>query len=161
MENELTIRLSAFLVLFLLFALLESYWPRRKRVYSRLSRWPTHWAITAINALMLRALSFGLPLLAVGAALDASQAGLGLFNHLNWPIWVEFTICVLVLDFSIWVQHLITHKVPVLWRLHRVHHSDEDMDVTTAIRFHPVEICLLYTSPSPRDGLLSRMPSSA
>ena len=70
MENELTIRLSAFLVLFLLFALLESYWPRRKRVYSRLSRWPTHWAITAINALMLRALSFGLPLLAVGAALD-------------------------------------------------------------------------------------------
>ena len=92
MENELTIRLSAFLVLFLLFALLESYWPRRKRVYSRLSRWPTHWAITAINALMLRALSFGLPLLAVGAALDASQAGLGLFNHLNWPIWAEFTI---------------------------------------------------------------------
>ncbi|XAT59929.1 sterol desaturase family protein [Rhodobacteraceae bacterium Araon29] len=142
MENELYIRLSTFLILFLLFALLENYWPRRKRVYSRLSRWPTHWALTAINTLMLRALSFGLPLLAVGAAIDASQAGLGLFNQLNWPAWIEFTICIFILDLSIWVQHLITHKVPLLWRLHRVHHADVDMDVTTAIRFHPVEIAL-------------------
>ena len=72
MENEI-IRLSTFLILFFLFALLESYWPRRKRVYSRISRWPTHWALTAINALMLRALSFGLPLLAVGAAIESLQ----------------------------------------------------------------------------------------
>ena len=111
MEHELYIRLSTFLILFLLFALLENYWPRRKRVYSRLSRWPTHWALTAINTLMLRALSFGLPLLAVGAAIDASQAGLGLFNQLNWPAWIEFTICIFILDLSIWVQPAHIHKV--------------------------------------------------
>ena len=142
MENELILRLAVFITLFVLFALIESYWPRRTRVHSRLSRWPTNWALTAINTLTLRALAFGLPLLAVGAAIDASQAGLGLFNQLNWPVWIEITICILMLDFFIWGQHLITHKVPLLWRLHRVHHADVDMDVTTAIRFHPVEIAL-------------------
>ncbi|MCV2891123.1 sterol desaturase family protein [Ruegeria aquimaris] len=87
-------------------------------------------------------MAVGLPLLAVGAALDASAHGWGLFNHLDWPASVEVVLVVLVLDFTIWAQHLITHKVPVLWRLHRVHHADTDIDVTTAIRFHPVEIAL-------------------
>ncbi|MGR3839169.1 MAG: sterol desaturase family protein, partial [Cognatishimia sp.] len=64
------------------------------------------------------------------------------FNALDWPLWLEFLLEVLIFDFAIWAQHLITHKVPVLWRLHRVHHADRDMDVTTAIRFHPVEIAL-------------------
>ena len=76
------------------------------------------------------------------AALDAGAQGWGLFNALDWPLWLEFLLAVLIFDFAIWAQHLITHKVPVLWRLHRVHHADRDMDVTTAIRFHPVEIAL-------------------
>lgn len=83
-----------------------------------------------------------MPLLAAGAALDAAEHGWGLLNAVRWPGWLEVLLAVLVLDFAIWLQHLITHKVPLLWRLHRVHHADRDMDVTTAVRFHPVEIAL-------------------
>ena len=87
-------------------------------------------------------MAFGLPLLAVGAAIDAEAQGWGLFNALALPYWVEVVVAILLLDLAIWTQHLVTHKVPLLWRLHRVHHADRDVDVTTAIRFHPVEIAL-------------------
>lgn len=142
MENELIIRLSVFLGLFALFALAETLLPRRARVAPRGTRWFTNWSITILNTLTLRALAFLLPLLAVGAAVDAGVNGWGLFNALGWPIWLEILLAVLIFDFAIWAQHLITHKVPLLWRLHRVHHADRDMDVTTAIRFHPIEIAL-------------------
>jgi len=142
MENEAAIRLGIFLGLFALFAALETLAPRRARVQPRGARWVTNWGITILNTVTLRALALGLPLLAVGAAVDASAHGWGLFNVVTWPLWVEFLLAVLILDFAIWFQHLITHKVPVLWRLHRVHHADLDMDVTTAIRFHPLEIAL-------------------
>ena len=142
MENEAVIRLAVFLTLFAVLAALETLAPRRVRRQQRASRWVTNWGITLLNTLTLRALAFALPLLAVGAALDASAQGWGLFNALDWPLWIEVILVVLILDFAIWLQHLVTHKVPVLWRLHRVHHADVDMDVTTAIRFHPVEIAL-------------------
>ncbi len=142
MENEAIIRLSIFLGLFSLFALAETLAPRRARVQSRAHCWATNWAITIVNTLTLRLLAIGLPLLAVGAAVDASSNGWGLLNIVGWPIWLEFLLAVLILDFAIWFQHLITHKIPILWRLHRVHHADRDMDVTTAIRFHPIEIAL-------------------
>ena len=147
MENEATIRLVIFLGLFALFAMLEVLAPRRVRSQPRSTRWVTNWAFTITNTLTLRAMSMGamavgLPLLAIGAAIDASANGWGLFNNVGWPIWVELALAVLILDFAIWAQHLITHKIPVLWRLHRVHHADVDIDVTTAIRFHPVEIAL-------------------
>lgn len=142
MEYEAALRLSVFLSLFALFAGLEALAPRRARALPRRRRWLTNWAITILNTLTLRALAVGLPLLAVGAAIDAGRTGLGLFNILDWPVWIEITLAVLIFDLAIWAQHLITHKVPVLWRLHRVHHADRDIDVTTAIRFHPVEIAL-------------------
>lgn len=142
MENETLIRLGVFASLFLLFAFLETQAPRRALGQPRTRRWATNWAITIIDTLTLRALAFGLPLLAVGAAVDAGTNGWGLFNALNWPNWFEIVLAILILDFAIWAQHLITHKVPLLWRLHRVHHADTDIDVTTAIRFHPVEIAL-------------------
>lgn len=142
MEHEGLIRLSIFLGLFALFAMLESYAPRRARVQPRQRRWVTNWAISLINTLSLRALAFGLPLLAVGAAIDARTSGWGLFNQTDWPEMLEVVLAVLFFDFAIWAQHLVTHKVPLLWRLHRVHHADRDLDVTTAIRFHPVEILL-------------------
>ena len=91
---------------------------------------------------MLRLMAFALPALAVGAALDAEAQGWGLFNALSLPGWIEILLAILLLDFAIWLQHLVTHKIPLLWRLHRVHHADRDMDVTTAIRFHPIEIGL-------------------
>ncbi len=142
MENEVVIRLSIFLGLFAVLATLEALAPRRVRSQTRRRRWTTNWGITIANTLTLRAMAFAMPLLAVGAAVDAQAQGWGLFNALGWPGWLEIGIAILVLDFAIWLQHLITHKVPILWRLHQVHHADVDMDVTTAIRFHPVEIAL-------------------
>lgn len=142
MENEAFIRLSIFIGLFALLALLEAYAPRRTRTQTRKARWTTNWAITIANTLTLRALAFGLPLLAVGAAYDAGANGWGLFNQIDLPFAVEVILAILIFDFAIWAQHLITHKVPILWRLHQVHHADVDIDVTTAIRFHPIEIAL-------------------
>lgn len=142
MENESIIRLGVFLGLFTILALLETLLPRRARSQTRNKRWVTNWGITIANALTLRVMALALPLLAVGAAVDAQAQGWGLFNALTWPVWLEITLTILIMDFAIWLQHLITHKVPLLWQLHRVHHADRDMDVTTAIRFHPVEIGL-------------------
>jgi len=142
MENEVAFRLGFFVGLFVLFAALETWWPRRVRTQTRTRRWFTNWALIVIDSFALRALALLMPLLAVGAAIDASNRQIGLFNIVDWAPWAEFIIAILLLDVAIWFQHLITHKIPFLWRLHRVHHSDRDMDVTTAIRFHPIEILL-------------------
>ncbi|HLQ19947.1 MAG TPA: sterol desaturase family protein [Tabrizicola sp.] len=140
MEQDLLLRGGVFLGLFALFAGLEAFAPRRPRSLSRGRRWQTNLAITVLNTLALRGLAVVLPLLAIGAALDAGAQGWGLFNRLDLPGWAELVVAVLVLDFAIWAQHLVTHKVPLFWRFHRVHHADRDMDVTTGFRFHPVEI---------------------
>ena len=142
MENETTLRLAIFLGLFALFACAEHLAPRRMRQHSRKKRWTTNLAITVLNTVTLRALAFGLPLLAVGAALDAQAKGWGLLHTLVLSNGLEIVLAILILDFAIWLQHLITHKVPILWRLHRVHHADRDMDVTTVVRFHPIEVAL-------------------
>lgn len=142
MENEATYRLVVFLGLFTLFAIFETLAPRRTRSQSRKNRWITNWGLTFVNFLALRVLAVIVPLLAVGAAVHAQTLGWGLFNFTALPDWIEVMLAMLILDFIIWGQHLITHKIPILWRLHRVHHADVDMDVTTAIRFHPVEIAL-------------------
>ncbi|WP_299548617.1 sterol desaturase family protein [uncultured Tateyamaria sp.] len=142
MENETLIRFGVFLGLFALFAMTEAMIPRRPRTQARNTRWITNWGITIVNTVLLRLMSFGLPLLAVGAAAHTEAEGWGLLNALDLPFWIEVVAAILILDFIIWAQHLVTHKVPLLWRLHRVHHADIDMDVTTAIRFHPIEIGL-------------------
>ncbi len=140
MENEALIRLLSFLGLFALFASIEAVVPRRKRVQPRKTRWITNIFLVLIDSITLKLLAIVLPFLAVGAAYDAQVNGWGLLNHLEWPLWIKALITVLFLDFAIWLQHLVTHKVPILWRFHRVHHADRDIDVTTAVRFHPVEI---------------------
>jgi sterol desaturase/sphingolipid hydroxylase (fatty acid hydroxylase superfamily) len=140
LKYEIAIRLSVFLGLFTVFAGLEFLAPKRARVQARAGRWFTNLSMTVLNTLALRALSIALPFLAVGAAVDAWSNGWGLLNQVVWPLWVEVLLAVLLLDFAIWAQHLITHKVPLFWRFHRMHHADRDMDVTTALRFHPVEI---------------------
>ncbi|MWD26562.1 sterol desaturase family protein [Aquicoccus sp. SCR17] len=142
MEHADSIRLAAFLGLFALFALAEAARPRRDRALGRWTRWRTNWGVLLGGQVALRLLALALPLLAVGAALDAEAAAWGLFNVTPWPAWLEVTLAVIVLDLAIWAQHLAMHRVPWLWRLHRVHHADRDVDVTTALRFHPGEIAL-------------------
>ncbi|NOX40676.1 MAG: sterol desaturase family protein [Alphaproteobacteria bacterium] len=142
MENEALIRLSAFLGLFVIFALFETIAPRKARRQARPGRWFTNLGLVVINTLTVRLMAVVLPFVAVGAAIDAAQNGWGILNILSLPQWLEVVIAIIVLDFAIWLQHLLTHKIPILWRLHRVHHADRDIDVTTALRFHPLEIAL-------------------
>ena len=140
MSNELIIRLSVFLGLFVVFAGIEALAPRRARVTAMAGRWFTNLSITVLNTVALRGLALVMPFLAVGAAIDAWSNGWGLLNNVMWPLWVEMLAATLFLDFAIWAQHWVTHQVPLFWRFHRMHHADRDMDVTTALRFHPVEI---------------------
>ncbi|MEL6999755.1 MAG: sterol desaturase family protein [Pseudomonadota bacterium] len=140
--DEMTLRLAVFFGLFGAFALAETVTPRRQRNFKRWGRWFTNWAISISNTVLTGVLKAVLGVTAALAALDAANLGVGLFNHLSWPFWLEVLIVFVVLDFAIWLQHLLSHKIPILWRLHRVHHADRDFDVTTAIRFHPIEIGL-------------------
>lgn len=140
MANELLIRLGVFLGLFALFAVLEAIVPRRARVQSRPRRWFTNLALVAMDSATVQLMARVLPFIAVGAAVDASLRGCGVFNALHWPQWLEIVVAIAVLDLAIWAQHLLMHKVPLFWRFHLVHHADRDFDVTTALRFHPVEI---------------------
>lgn len=115
----------------------ETLAPARLRVKPRLSRWVTNTTIVALDTLMLRV---AFPVLAVGVALGAERAGVGLFNLTDLPFWLEVALAVILLDFLIYAQHVLVHRVPFLWRLHRMHHADPDVDVSTALRFHPLEI---------------------
>lgn len=137
--NEINIRLGVFFGLLGLFLLAEYLLPRRKRAVSLISRWRTNFSFTIFNTVTLRIME---PITAIVLAGIAVDSGIGLFNKLDWPYWVEFILALLILDLAIYVQHVVTHKVPVLWRLHKVHHADRDIDTTTALRFHPIEISL-------------------
>ncbi len=140
MENEALVRGVVFFGLFALFAVIEALVPARPRSQPRRTRWFTNLSIIVIDRFAVWLLALALPLLAVGAALDAAANGWGVLNLTALPGWLDVLAAILILDFAIWFQHMVFHKVPVLWRLHRVHHADRDFDVTTALRFHPVEI---------------------
>ncbi|MEM7423377.1 MAG: sterol desaturase family protein [Pseudomonadota bacterium] len=142
MEHETTLRLTVFFGLFAVLALAEVASPRRRRTWGRWQRWFTNWSISLSNAVLTGVMKAGLGAAAVLAAADASASGIGLFHAIDAPGWLEGLIVFVILDFAIWLQHVLSHRVPVLWRLHRVHHADPDMDVSTAIRFHPIEIGL-------------------
>ena len=137
------VRLAVFVGVFVLLAVFELAHPRRVLSVSKRQRWVTNWAIVAIDSAVVRAMSYlAVPIAAVAAAVAAEQNGVGLLNWVEWPVGIEIFLAVVVLDLAIWAQHVASHKVPVLWRLHQMHHADRDIDVTTAIRFHPIEIAL-------------------
>ena len=141
--TETILRLSAFIGIFVVMALIELGAPRRELHHSKPRRWLTNLSISGLNTLLLRLMAMlAVPVAAVGAAEWARIAGWGAFNLLGWPFWLEILIAIVVLDLAIYGQHVLFHKVPVLWRLHQVHHADVDFDVSTALRFHPVEIAL-------------------
>lgn len=136
---EPTIRLAAFAGVFAVLALLELVLPRRSQEVGRRWRWPGNLGVVVVDTLVVRLL---FPTAAVGFALWAEGRGWGLLNLVAWRAWVEVPLAVVALDFAIWGQHVLFHRVPVLWRVHGMHHADLEVDVTTGVRFHPVEIVL-------------------
>jgi sterol desaturase/sphingolipid hydroxylase (fatty acid hydroxylase superfamily) len=139
LSNEPMIRMGFFLGILLAMAIWEVAAPRRRREIPRLLRWSSNLGVVVIDTLLVR-LTF--PIVAVGLAIIAEQRGWGLFNILDVPGWVAFVVSVLALDLAIYLQHVMFHAVPALWRLHRMHHADLEFDVTTGLRFHPIEILL-------------------
>lgn len=139
MAHEPVIRLASFVGIFVLMAAWEFVAPRRPLASPRVRRWPTNLSIVALNTLTARVLfSTG----AVGAAALAAERQWGALNLVGWPQWASVLAALVVMDVVLYLQHVVFHAVPVLWRLHMMHHADLDVDVTTGARFHPVEIVL-------------------
>jgi sterol desaturase/sphingolipid hydroxylase (fatty acid hydroxylase superfamily) len=136
---EPVVRLAAFAGVLAAMVLWEALVPRRRLTLSRRLRWPSNLAIVALNTVLVRIV---FPTAAVGIALVGEERGWGLLAAVEAPAWLEIVVAILILDFAIYLQHVLFHAVPALWRLHRMHHADLDFDVTTGARFHPLEIVL-------------------
>ena len=139
MNLDLIIRISAFIGIFAMMAVWEQMAPRRAWTASRSTRWGINLAMVGFNTVFTRIL---LASGAFGAALLAGEEQVGFMNQVAWPWWVELMLAVILLDLVVYLQHVLMHAVPILWRLHMVHHTDVDFDVTTGVRFHPIEIAL-------------------
>jgi sterol desaturase/sphingolipid hydroxylase (fatty acid hydroxylase superfamily) len=136
---ENILRLTFFFGMFAWMAAWEYGFERKKRVDRTFKRWLNNLGLTGISSLILQS---GLFLLPVSFAYAAQSRGIGVFNQFYGMNWAKWTAAIILLDLTIYLQHILFHFVPVLWRLHQVHHSDLDIDVSTAIRFHPIEIII-------------------
>ena len=136
---EPMVRGGAFLGIFALMAAWEVWAPCRPLVASKALRWRNNLALVVLNSLLLRAL---FPTAAIGMAAFAARHGWGVLHYLDAPVWLATLLALIALDLAIWLQHVMLHAIPLLWRLHRVHHADLDYDLTTGARFHPLEIVL-------------------
>jgi sterol desaturase/sphingolipid hydroxylase (fatty acid hydroxylase superfamily) len=139
LSHEPVVRLGCFAGVLLLMALWEALAPRRLLSVARPARWASNLGLVALDTLAVR---FLVPLGAVGVAVLAAERGWGLFNNVALPGWLAVALSVVALDLAIYLQHLMFHAVPLLWRLHMVHHADLDVDATTGVRFHTLEILL-------------------
>jgi sterol desaturase/sphingolipid hydroxylase (fatty acid hydroxylase superfamily) len=137
--GEALVRLGVFAAVFAAVVAAETLWPFRSCV-ARGQRWVCNIGLSVLNTLVVRVLALGLPVLPVVVA--AAFEGGGLFGLAGAPWWVGAVLGFVILDLAVYAQHVVFHHVPVLWRLHRVHHADTAFDVTTGIRFHPVEIVI-------------------
>ena len=145
--SDSVLRLSVFGAVLLAMVALEALMPRRARVRSRTPRWTTNLSIVGLGSLMVRALAVlsewvAVPLIAITAALVAAKYQIGILHWLPLPTWVQIAVTVVVLDFAVWLQHLLSHRFGALWAFHQVHHADPELDATSALRFHPIEIGL-------------------
>jgi sterol desaturase/sphingolipid hydroxylase (fatty acid hydroxylase superfamily) len=139
LANEPLIRLLVFAGIFAVMAAWEILAPRRERTLARGTRWPGNIGVVVLDTVLVRLV---FPMTAVGLALVAEARGWGLFHALELPAWASLLLAVIALDLAIYLQHVLFHAVPALWRLHRMHHADLEFDVTTGARFHPIEILL-------------------
>jgi len=138
-SHEPFIRLAFFAAIFALVAIAEVFSPRRKLVVSKQKRWINNILLSFTNTIILRLV---FPILPVGVALFCAQKEWGIMNYFQIPLWVAVICGIVLLDLIIYAQHKMFHLVPVFWRLHKVHHIDQDIDVTTGLRFHPLEMIL-------------------
>ena len=139
LAHEPLIRFGFFVAVFTMMAVWEGLVPRRAQAIGRRKRWPNNLGIVAVDTAAVRAI---FPTAAVGVALVVSAHGWGVLNAFDAPAWIAIPLSVVLLDFAIYAQHIVFHAVPPLWRLHRMHHADLEFDVTTGLRFHPIEIIL-------------------
>ncbi len=137
--NPDTLRLLAFLLIFALLALAEAVWPRRLLMVKKSQRWQANIGIIIADSLVIRLL---FPVVPMSLAATAQSQGWGLFNLLGVTGWVELIAGLILLDLIIYLQHRLFHRIPLLWRMHRMHHTDLDLDVSTGTRFHPLEIII-------------------
>ncbi len=133
------IRFSCFIGVLLLCTLWENKLPRKALTVSRAFRWVNNLSLVALNSATIVIL---MPMVAFQAAVIASENQWGLLYLVPVPIWLNVLLSVVLLDFIIYVQHVVFHRVPLLWKIHRMHHADLDIDVTTGARFHPIEILI-------------------
>lgn len=142
LNHEPLIRLAGFIGIFVCLALLERLAPVRP-LGGRARRWRTNIGLSVAATVLVRLVAqFVLPIAGVGLALVAQAHHIGIFNVIDISPLIAFIASLLALDMLIYGQHVVFHKVNILWRIHKVHHADPDLDVTTAIRFHPIEILL-------------------
>ncbi len=139
MEYEEVIRSIFFFTVLILVAYGERFVPRRALTVSKTGRWFNNLGIIFLSSLLLK---LTVPLAATGVAVAAAAKDWGLFNSLQLSLWVAIPVSILILDLVVYLQHLMFHAVPILWRLHMVHHADLDLDVTSGLRFHPLEILI-------------------
>ena len=139
LTHEPAIRLASFAVVFVLMAAWELLAPRRQQATHKPLRWLNNLGLVGLNNLLVR---FAMPITAIESTLLAQENDWGVFHLTEWPTALEFVLAIVVLDLAIYLQHVVFHHVPILWRLHRVHHFDLDLDVTSGVRFHTVEIVL-------------------
>ncbi|MFH4367628.1 sterol desaturase family protein [Vibrio diabolicus] len=138
-QDPLWIRLGFFLGVLLLCALWENKLPRKTLTASRGFRWVNNLSLVAVNSLIV---ALVMPIAAFQAAIIAQEQQWGLFNLLSLPAWLNIFLTVILLDFVIYAQHVVFHHVKPLWKIHRMHHADLDIDVTTGARFHPIEVII-------------------
>ena len=137
LANETTIRMIFFFGIFAIMTVWELKRPRRRLIVSKLTRWANNIGLVFLNSIILRLI---FPAAAVGVAAFVSENQWGLFHYYDLPFFLVVLLTIIAMDFIVYLQHVLVHSVPALWRLHRVHHADRDYDLTTGSRFHPLEI---------------------
>src|SRR5215467_5441087 len=136
---EPAIRLGGFVTILMVMAVWEVLAPRRPQQIGRLQRWPGNLSVVVLDTGLVR---LALPTATVGTAYFVQAHGWGVLHILAAPAWLTFLASLILLDLTIYLQHVLFHAVPILWRIHRMHHADLEFDVTTGVRFHPLEILL-------------------